>query len=80
MKLDAKAFGLSVGILTALGIFALGVFAMNGYAEPFVTLISSGYIGYDATLVGSLIGAVWGFFDGLIGGWILAALYNKLSK
>lgn len=80
MKFDVKAFALSCGILWALAMFLLGIIAINGYAEPFVTLFSSGYIGYDASAIGALKGAAWGFVDAFIGGWILATLYNKLSK
>ena len=79
MKLDAKAFGLAMGILWALGVFVLGLLAMNGYAAPFVDLFGTAYLGFDATVQGSLIGAIWGFFDGLIGGWVFAWLYNKLA-
>ncbi len=28
---------------------------------------------------GAVIGAVWGFIDGAIGGFVFAWLYNKLS-
>jgi hypothetical protein len=44
------------------------------------TLISKFYIGYSITPIGSLLGLVWAFFDGLIGGAIFAWLYNKLSS
>jgi hypothetical protein len=44
------------------------------------TLISKCYIGYSITPIGSLVGLVWAFFDGLIGGAIFAWLYNKLSS
>jgi len=37
-------------------------------------------VGYSATIVGILIGAVWGFIDAFIGGVVLAWLYNKLLK
>lgn len=37
------------------------------------------YRGYEITLLGSFIGLVWGFLDGLIGGAIFAWLYNQLA-
>ena len=79
MQLNVKAFSLACGILWAAGTFVLGILAMNGYAQAFVTLIGSGYLGFDATIQGALIGAVWGFVDAFIGGWIFAWLYNKLA-
>lgn len=79
MKLNVKAFALACGILWAVCAFILGLLAMNGYAEAFVTLIGSGYLGYEASMPGALIGAAWGFFDAFIGGWVFAWLYNKLA-
>jgi len=43
-------------------------------------MISSLYIGYAATLLGSIIGAIWAFVDGFIGGVIVAWLYNAFQK
>jgi len=45
-----------------------------------VTPLSSLYIGYAPSFVGGIIGGIWGFFDGLIGGAILALLYNAFAK
>jgi CDP-diglyceride synthetase len=36
------------------------------------------YRGYNISPVGSVLGLVWGFFDALVGGAILAWLYNLL--
>jgi len=36
-------------------------------------------LGLEPTLAGSFIGLGWAFLDGLIGGAVLAWLYNKLS-
>ena len=80
-KLDVKAFALSVGIVWAVGAFILGISAMLfGWGTAWLELISSCYIGYKATLMGSIIGAVWGFFDAGIGAALVAWLYNKLVK
>lgn len=79
-KLDVKAFGLTLGIVWSLCVLIMGIFAMFGYCVPIVELIGSMYIGYKATIIGSIIGAVWGFFDAGIGGLIVAWIYNKLSK
>jgi len=40
------------------------------------TLIGRVYRGYTISPIGSLIGLVWAFFDGLIGGAIFAWVYN----
>jgi hypothetical protein len=51
-----------------------------GKASGVPTLIRKFYIGNSITPIGSLVGMVWAFFDGLIDGAIFAWLYNKLSS
>jgi len=81
LKLDPKAFGLSLGIVWSVCAFLLGVLSMCcDWGTGLVNAFSSLYIGYEATLTGSLIGAVWAFFDAAIGGIVIAWLYNKLAK
>ncbi len=43
------------------------------------TVIGMIYRGYEISPIGSVIGFIWAFIDGYIGGLILAWLYNKLS-
>lgn len=38
------------------------------------------YRGYNISPVGSVIGLGWGFLDGLIGGAVVAWLYNRFAK
>ena len=78
-KLGSISFGLAIGIVVALGMFILGMMsAMTGWGIALVKVLSSLYIGYSPTLVGSIAGAVWGFVDGFLGGALVAWLYNKL--
>ncbi|MDE2222016.1 MAG: bacteriophage holin [Candidatus Omnitrophica bacterium] len=80
-KLDVKAFSLSAGILWSLSILVMGVSAMVcGWAGKFVSAVAPFYVGYSASVVGSIIGAVWAFFDAAIGCALWAWLYNKLAK
>jgi len=81
MKLNIKAFALACGIIWGIGLFALTwwIIALDG-ATGEVTLIGKLYRGYHITPLGSLIGFIWAFFDGLIGGAIFAWLYNLLTK
>jgi len=80
MKLDVKAFALTMGILWGLGIFlfAWWVIIFEGITGE-TTLIGYAYRGFTISPMGSVIGLVWGFFDGLIGGAIFAWLYNRLA-
>jgi len=52
--------------------------AFDGATEE-ITFIGRLYRGYSITPVGSLIGLVWAFADGLIGGLIFAWVYNLLT-
>jgi hypothetical protein len=81
MRLDVKAFGLVCGLVWGVGLFLLTwwIIAFEG-ATGDVTFIGRMYRGYSITPVGSVIGLVWAFFDGLIGGLIFAWLYNLLSE
>lgn len=81
-KLNVKALGLALGIIWGVSLFVMGVVAMlaPNYAADFVRAIGSKYIGYAPTIVGSVIGAVWGFIDAGIGGLLIAWLYNKFAK
>jgi len=79
MKLNVKAFAIACGLLwaVALFLFTWWVMAFEGITrEP--TVIAMLYRGYKISPEGSVIGLVWGFVDGLVGGAIFAWLYNLL--
>jgi len=80
MKLDVKSFGLTCGLLWGIGLFFLTwwLIAFDGSSQG-PTFIGRIYRGYSITPVGSVIGLIWAFVDGLIGGVIFAWLYNRLS-
>lgn len=80
MKLDIKAFALACGIIWGLGMLVITwwVIAFEGVTgDP--TALGVIYRGYNISPTGSIIGLVWGFFDGVIGGAIFAWLYNLLA-
>jgi len=79
-KLSVKGLALSIGILWAIGIFLMGIAAtVSGWGDSLVNLISSLYVGYSASLAGSIIGAIWALIDGLICGALIAWLYNRFA-
>lgn len=81
MKLDIRAFALACGLLWGLALFLVTwwILAFDGaITEP--TFLGRIYRGYSITPLGSVIGLVWGFADGLIGGAIFAWLYNRLAR
>lgn len=81
MRLHIKAFALTCGIIWGLGLFALTWWMIAfGGATGEQTLIGRVYLGYRVSAIGSLIGLIWAFADGLIGGAIFAWLYNTLQR
>lgn len=78
--LNVTNFGLAVGITFAIGALFLGLTSwLFDYGNAWVELMSTVYIGYSATLLGSIIGTIFAFVDGFIGGIIFAWIYNKLQ-
>jgi len=81
MRFDVKAFALTCGIIWGLGLFILTwwIIAFEG-ATGEVTLIGRVYRGYSISPIGSFIGLIWAFIDGLIAGAIFAWLYNLIAS
>ena len=80
MKLNVKAFALTCGIIWGAGLFLLTwwIIAFEGVTGE-VTLIGRLYKGYRISPLGSIIGLIWAFADGLIGGAVFAWLYNLFA-
>lgn len=74
------SFGLAGGILWGISVAALTVCSLlTGYANLFMTLVADIYPGYSVSWPGVAIGGVYGFFDGFLGLYILAWLYNRFE-
>lgn len=80
MRFNIKAFGLTCGIFWALSVFIMTWWLIAFHAEGDLKLLTVFYRGFEVTPIGSIIGLIWGFFDGLIGGLIFAWLYNKMAS
>ena len=79
MKLDALRLGLTLGIVWAGAVMFLPIIGLlGGWGSALVKGIASLYIGYDATVGGTIIGMIWAFLDASIGGFVVAFVYNKL--
>lgn len=79
MKLNVKAFALAAALVYGVGLFLLTwwMIAIGG-ATGEQTIIGRVYPGYRVNAIGSVVGFLWAFIDGLIGGAIFAWLYNVL--
>ncbi len=82
MSLNEKAFALSTGLVWGGGLFGLSLLNLvfPGYGSSIINGLGSVYIGYNPTLLGGVIGFIWGFVDMAICGYIIAWIYNKLEK
>lgn len=80
MKLNVKSFALVSGLIWgfALFLFTWWIIGFEGSTGE-ITLIGRIYRGYHISPIGSLIGLVWAFVDGLLFGAIFAWLYNLVS-
>ncbi|MFQ5896872.1 MAG: bacteriophage holin [Candidatus Methylomirabilia bacterium] len=78
MRLSVKGLALALGVSWGAGIFLLGLAGSVGWGRPLVEVLGSVYLGFTASLAGSLVGGLWGFADGALGGIVIAWLYNRL--
>lgn len=76
--LSVKGFALAGGLLWGVAVLLVGLAALyvDGWGMAIVDLLDSIYVGYEATVVGSLVGGIWAFIDGFIGCAVFAWLYN----
>ena len=79
MKLRIRAFALTCGILCGLGLFIVTWWIIAFDCAGGGQIIGRIFRGYSISPVGSVVGLIWGFVDGLIGGAIFAWLYNIIA-
>jgi len=83
MKLAPLALALTAALLWggAILIIGLGGVLFPGYGDAVLSLVASIYPGYDNSgeIGDLLVGAAYAFFDGLVGGFVLAVVYNFLA-
>jgi hypothetical protein len=80
MKVKVLSFALALGILSSVGAFAMHMLALYaGYGMAWFELLSDMIPYYNLTLGGAFYVLVGAFFDGFIGGALLAGLYNWIG-
>lgn len=84
MKLSVKGLALGLGILWGACIFLVGIgnLIWPGYGVAFLDLARSIYPGYGASggFWGVIVGTLYGFLDGAVGGFVIAWLYNQFAS
>ena len=79
LRLNAVATGLTVGVLSGLGLFLLTIILVikgGPVVGPNLALLGQYFPGYTVTAVGSLVGFAYAFITGFVIGFSLAFLYN----
>ena len=71
---------IAIGVIWAAYRLFSGITAMFGWGLALVDAISSFYIGYGPSVLGAIIGALWGLVDAYIAGVVIALPYNDLAK
>jgi hypothetical protein len=80
MKFNIKAFAIASGLVYGFVLFVSAWWLMaRGYSNQ-ETLLGMVYPYLTISPFGSLLGLIYGLFDGVIIGALFAWLYNHLTK
>lgn len=80
-RLNTRAFGWVAAIVEVIFVLFAWFLATLGDATAFLDLLRTIYIGFDASLIGLLIGLVEALAVGFAFGYIMAWVYNhKVAK
>lgn len=80
-NLSILRFSIAIGFTYGLGMLFLGLMGTYcGWGANVVEAMGTVYIGYQTTIMGSIIGGLWGLVDGFIGGALIAIMYNLLGR
>lgn len=87
MELKVKSLAWAMGLVWGGGMLVIGLAATatgssdGYYGKDFMLVMASVYPGYDGVMGygDALVGGIYGFVDGAIGGGLLAWLYNRCA-
>jgi hypothetical protein len=83
MKFNEKQLAVACAILWGASMLVMGIANMvwRGYGQDFLNVMASVYPGYHAagSLLQVAIGTIYGFVDGVVGGFVFGWLYNHLT-
>jgi len=84
MKLSVRSIALTLGLLWGGCLLVVGIVNLfvPAYGGEFLRVMSSVYPGlHDSrTWASALLGTLYGFIDGVVGGWVFAGLYDWISR
>ncbi|MBK7629432.1 MAG: bacteriophage holin [Ignavibacteriales bacterium] len=81
MELRKRSLGIAIGLVWGFSVM-LGTWYLLFIGAPGrkISLLGSFYFGYTYSFFGGFVGLVWGFIDGFVGGFLIAWIYNLVSK
>jgi hypothetical protein len=81
-KINPVGLGVGLGTVWGVSLFiTTWVSYYTGYAELFLnTMAKSIYPGYSITPLGSFLGLVYGYIDGILGGLVIGWIHNRFVK
>ncbi len=80
-KIHPVALGLSIGVISGLSTFFMGLLALAFYTgKPLVAMVGTMYVTFNPSLFNSALGAVVVFVNAFIGGYIAVWIYNLLIQ
>jgi len=81
--LNARLFGIVLGILFGTGLFLVTNFLVlkgGEHVGAHLGLLANFFPGYRVTFLGSIIGFCYAFVLGFLTGGIIGSVYNKFAK
>jgi hypothetical protein len=81
--LNAKLLGIVLGILFGSGLFLMTNFLVlkgGQHVGAHLALLANFFPGYRVTFLGSIIGFCYAFLTGIVVGFAVGAVYNRLAK
>jgi len=81
VRLKAGILGLVFGLIFGVGLFAMTAILLieNGPNTGYhLRLLGNYFIGYAVTWKGAFIGFLWAFAVGVIIGWSIGIIYNRI--
>lgn len=82
-RVNGGMTGVVLGLLLGSGLFlATNALVLQGGPDPgpHLGLLSQFFPGYTVTFVGSLIGFAYAFAVGMVSGFFVGLVYNKLAR
>jgi hypothetical protein len=82
-RLNARAWGITMGLLFGLGLFiATNILVLRGGERvgQHLRLLAIYFPGYRVTFLGSLLGFVYAFVVGYALGRLIGSVYNRLVR